>query len=846
MTLKTFFRLVILSSALTTLVRAQTAPFDLAGPEVDVRVERAGKTLPISAVPNLLAGDRIWIHPDLPDTQSARYLLVVAFLRGATNPPPENWFTRAETWNKKIRDEGIFVVVPPEAEQALIFLAPETGGDYSTLRNAVRARPGAFVRASQDLNVASLDRKRLETYLQAIREAVLKEPDQLEARSKLLARSLNIKVDPTCFDKPANEQATCLTAHTDQMVLTDAHSQSMVSTVTSGATADLMTQLTATPTAGAGYFSPYVGAIIDIARILDNLHTAEFQYIPALSLPQRDTLNLKLNNPPSFKNPKSVIVIALPPVEGPQIPPLRAVNPKQTYCVEKPESVLNVEGAPLVFATDYAHDLSIHIPEKSGKETIVPITADPKLGGFVLDPKALSDNKLDQEAVGYMRGMWGFQPFDGPSFRLASARPEQWHVGPSDESALITGRTDTLHLHADSSSCVSNVTVKDEKGEKIAAAWNMNAPDDLEVQPALQNTPPGKITVAVTQFGDSTPDELHLQAYSEAGHLSNFTLYAGDQQGVLRGTRLDQVAGLDLNGTRFAPGALSRAEEEDQLQMSLMPQTKPEMPQTKPDFQPSQKIVAKVMLKDGRTLPLPITVATPRPQVTVISKSIQPASGLQPPLLQNSNTPQLQIHLTAADELSLDGQLSFSLKAVVPDHFPRTESIEVASEDESLRFTLSLANGRLVLEDAKTIVATLDPEKDLGSSAFGPLKFRPIDADGAAGDWQPLAQLVRLPVLSQLKCAKTPDRQCTLTGSNLFLIDAIASDPNFANSVTVPEGYADLTLTVPHPDASRTLYLKLRDDPQAVNTAQVAGPALDVSQQSAAVPAPAATVGTNH
>ena len=32
-------------------------------------------------------------------------------------------------------------MVPDEAQQALVFLAPATGGDFSTLRNAVRAVP---------------------------------------------------------------------------------------------------------------------------------------------------------------------------------------------------------------------------------------------------------------------------------------------------------------------------------------------------------------------------------------------------------------------------------------------------------------------------------------------------------------------------------------------------------------------------------------------------------------------------------------------------------------------------------------------------------------------------------
>ena len=62
--------------------------FDLTGPKVDVHVKRGDVTLPISQVPNLLTGDRLWIHPDLPESQSAHFVLVVAFLRGSTNPPP--------------------------------------------------------------------------------------------------------------------------------------------------------------------------------------------------------------------------------------------------------------------------------------------------------------------------------------------------------------------------------------------------------------------------------------------------------------------------------------------------------------------------------------------------------------------------------------------------------------------------------------------------------------------------------------------------------------------------------------------------------------------------------------
>ena len=72
-----------------------------------------------------------------------------------------------------MHEEGIFVTVPGEAEEAVVFLAPETGGAFSTLRAAVRGKPGAFVRAVQDLEQASLDRARLEKYLDAVRESWL-------------------------------------------------------------------------------------------------------------------------------------------------------------------------------------------------------------------------------------------------------------------------------------------------------------------------------------------------------------------------------------------------------------------------------------------------------------------------------------------------------------------------------------------------------------------------------------------------------------------------------------------------------------------------------------------------
>ena len=796
-----YLRLFLVSVLLGGIfVRADNPAFDLSGPRLEVKVTRAGKTLPVSQVPNLQPGDRMWIHPLLPSSQSVHYLLVVAFLRGSTNPPPENWFTRAETWNKLVREGGIFVTVPQDAQQALLLLAPQTGGDFNTLRSTVRGKPGAFVRASQDLNQASLDRSRLDRYLDIIKQTSSTEPEALHERSVLLARSLNMKLDKECFDKPSEQQAPCLMQNTGQLVLEDGHSQSMVAALTSGPNSDLIGVLSTTKQAGGGAYSPYVGAFMDVARIMENLHTAEFQYIPALALSKDDVVELKLNNPPSFRKPKSVIVVGLPAVEAAQFPPLRPVDSKQVFCLEQPALVLPVEGAPLVFSTGYAHDLVLRVKEKSGLSADLPVHADAARGGVVIDTHTLRAG-LDAELTGTVRGYWGFEAFDGPNLHLRSAHTAKWTMAAADASALVVGREDVLHMQADDAACVDQVSIKDEHGKTAKAVWKLTKPNELEVKVPLKDATPGRLTMLVKKHGLAQPDEIPLQTYSEAGRLDNLVIHAGDQHGVLIGTRLDEVAGLEVNGVHFAPAGLRRAQQKDELKVSA-PSAQPAV------LQQDQKLLARVALKDGRVLELQTTVAAARPKVSLIGKSVQTPQGAS----------RSAIRLANQDDLPQNGLLSFFLKAETPATFPRSEKIEVAAEDDSFHVLLSFADGNLTLQDPKTVLAVLDPLKSFGPSAFGPLRFRPVDANGTAGDWQPLANLVRIPTLKEIRCPDSPDKQCALFGTNLFLIDSVASDAAFTHAVPVPVGFADSTLAVPRPNGT-LLYLKLRDDPAAVNAA---------------------------
>ncbi|HUO34350.1 MAG TPA: hypothetical protein VMU43_05120 [Candidatus Acidoferrum sp.] len=779
--------------------RADSSSFDLIGPRIEMTVTRAGKTQPISSVPNFQPGDRLWIQTDFPENQSVHYLLIVAFLQGPTNPPPEDWFTRVDTWTKHAQQEGTVVTVPKNAQQVLLFLAPETGGDFTTLRSTVRGRPGVFVRASQDLNQAALDRTRVDKYLEEVRDTSNSDPTELHARTLLLAKTLRLKINEDCFDKPAEQQASCLTQNTDDLVMDDAHSQSLVAALTSGPSSDLVGAVSSTPLLDGGFYSAYVGTVMDLGRLMSSLHTAEYQYIPALALPKKDQLNLRLNSPPSFHNPKSVLVIGLPAVEAAQLPPLRTSDPKQVFCLQKSPLVLPIEGAPLVYSTPIAHDFDLRLQGKSGASVNVPATPDAARGGFVVDAHTLQVASLGPDITGTLHGFWGFDSFTGPAFQLRNSLPDKWAVVPADADVLVVGREDTIHLKPGCAACVEKVTVVNAKGKDLKATWKAHESDELEISIPLKDEPAGEMKMTVQQFGLAAPDVVTLHAYAEAAHLDRFSINAGDRDGLLTGSRLDEVGSFELQGVRFTPEKLSRQKEEDQLALAAPPAA------SLAAFQPGDTLTAHVSLKDGRVLDLQTTVDPPRPKLSLVSKNVQP--GADPSA----------VRFASSDELPQDARLSFFLKSDVPAKFPHAEKIEVATVDGSYDVLLSLADGNLVLEDSQSVLAVLDPLKNFGPSAFGPLQFRAIGEDGAKGDWQPLANLVRVPALKDIHCPDAPDQQCTLRGTNLFLLDSVASDSQFKNMVEVPPGYVNSTISVPRPNGT-LLYIKLRDDPAIVDT----------------------------
>jgi hypothetical protein len=372
-------------------------------------------------------------------------------------------------------------------------------------------------------------------------------------------------------------------------------------------------------------------------------------------------------------------------------------------------------------------------------------------------------------------------------------------VTPADETALVVGREDKLHIEGENSLCVERIEEQTPAGTPVKLVWKPVKPEQLEVSVPMKDASPGLVNLEIYQSGLEKPDQLQLKAYAEPAALDRLTLCAGDTQATLKGNRLDEVAKVSLDSITWTPATLSRVQDADQLELNTGGSTVA--------LEPGKPAFASVQLQDGRLLKVPVTVEPPRPQVTLLSKGTQ----------NDVSTAPSPVHLGSADDLPVDERLVFFIRSREPENFPRDEKVEVAAADGSFRTVLALADGSLMLEDAKTALGVVEPLLRFGSSAFGPVRARALAANGITGNWMPLGTLVRLPGFKELHCPRTAARPCVLIGTNLFLIASISASSEFGKPADVPPDFTGTQLSVPHP-ANGVLYMKLRDDANTVQT----------------------------
>ena len=636
-------------------------------------------------------------------------------------------------------------------------------------------------------------------------------PKEIEEHSSKLAATLALKPNEDCFKQPVDQQVNCLTVSKEPILMDDGHGQNIAEALTSGPASDFANSASATQPLGGGVYSAYVGTVVDLIQIVGMLRTAQYQYIPGLSFPQDAAINLKLNTPPSFHNPKSVIVIGLPAIQKTILPPLHPHTPDQIACMLQPKLVLPVDGAPLVFSTGFAHDLVLHL-NRTDHPAEIPLTPDAFEGGLIrakeekrkpLDPSVAPAEKKDVKlaspsdviVTGLVSGYWGFDHFDGPTVTLQQVDGKNWKIVTKEP--LLAGQDAKFTLDGDGTACVEKIKLANDQDDK-GKAQDVNfkpveddgklKKDELALDVSLKEVKPGGYSLAVQQFGDASVDKVPLTAYDAAVKLDSVKIHAGDDQAVLNGSELKDVVSVQIGDQTFTPADKGATDSSIKLQ-------------AKSGATPKDGSDATVKLKDGRELKVKVSTEAARPGLELIKFTATPAE-------EKGGIP---VALGAKDDIPLDGKLVFVVQT--KDVFPRSQTIEVATADGSVHTTLSLESNSLVLQDEHTAVATLNPLKAFGESAFGKLAMRPVAADGTPGDWTELGILVRTPHITSVECTTADAPLCKAEGDHFFFVQAFSGAKDFSQPVDVPTGYADSSFSVPTPSDGTTLYLKLRDDP---------------------------------
>ena len=787
--------------ALGAEAAVEQTPFDLVGPKVSLQVKRGGSTLPIAEVPVLAPHDRLKIVARVAEAKATHYLMVAAFLRGPTDPPPENWFFRCDTWKAPCDQAGLDVEVPEGAQQMMLFFAPQTGGDYRTLVNAVRGKPGAFVRAAQQLRQAGLDRARLDRYLALLHELAVTDPGKVKAAAPLLARSLAIKIDEKCLDRIPALQAPCLTQGSDALILNDGHGESLVSMVTTGVGRDLAIHAGGTPLLGSGNYSSVIGSILDFGRLMDSLHTAQYQYIPALPSVRDNDVTLMLNTPPSFHNPMSVLVAALPAVERATPPALRTPDPAAVHCTARSPWVLPVEGDALVYSTRFAHDVRLEGRRADGTAFSLPAQADAQRGGFLIEGSA--DLAVDETEPAQLVGEWGFEGFKGPTFHLASPRAREWQIDAEDRMRVVAGREGVITARGEGA-CLAKIDLTDAGGHERAVPYLVGSDRALELRLPLEGIHAGTLTLTFTDQGPLPSAPVTLTAFQEPSRIDRAHLHVGDRSVTVEGQGLAQVSSIDAAGVRF-DAETDGPTDAKQLRLTVSGASPP-------IWTAGMSVKGTAQLHDGRAVPINIAVLPSRPQVHRLALSVR----------ADPDPDSLPIHLGDPADLPSRATVTFSLQADSPNRFPSGVHLDAEAPEADAETRLELKGGGLTLIDSRTLIATLDLPKAFGAASFGPVRYR-IGAGEDLSDWLTLGHVVRLPSLRTPVCPDEIHLPCSLPGRELYLLESVSANPDGTAGVHLEPGFPGDSVLVPRPKDGH-LYLRLRDDPSHGASVEV-GPA---------------------
>jgi hypothetical protein len=532
----------------------ERSAFDILGASVTVNVERAGTTLPASAVPSLRAGDAIELSfpKGVQFSRSPRWHLVVANMYSdyLQHPPT---FAIADADLSRAKPGNVWSVrVQPDATP-LVFLVPEDGSRYGhglpDARAAITnlANRALLLKSAELSASAQAKASTMHAFLVSMADI---QPSQLpDGRARVSAATQSLfgsdLGDSACFDATAAQS-------TQYACVANAVAAGYDKTPSSGIGAVLGDELPI----GAATYGMLIGTLY--ALLAKRRVAAHYTFVPGVIKPGATTTDVyvaqHLQYDATATKPSTIVYFTVGSHATSPKTPSYVAAPELPVCFTGRSIELDVlfSGLPIYFRS---HTVTL---KGAADSFTVAATYDPVLG-YRAELTAPQFTQLASGGTATVSSTWGFDTFRSGPVRTIEPHAVVWSLRTGGGDRVVSGdKASTLTFEdagAGQGSCVQSVAVLDGLGHTVPVTSLERTKDTVTVTLDASTALGPNGSAILKEGSDIATAPIPYALFPALPSITSAIAYLPKGVLVLRGTGLKYINTVTLERTGITFGA---------------------------------------------------------------------------------------------------------------------------------------------------------------------------------------------------------------------------------------------------------------------------------------------------
>lgn len=523
------------------------------GPSLRVVVQRGQDRLPLRLVPQLKAGDTVWVEPLAEKLAPGDWVLMLA------STSPTGTHVRAQFHDVRslqgparfeVAADGLALVVVLAPQLRNLFGLNTSMHESSTiLKDVLTKDPQRFI-----------DLQRVDQINQAITLIGQSLDRRIQGQSPAQAKQITIEwasqyglnpIDPQCF-QPGGVNAVCV-AHA--MVLGNQFSLPSTNDLSSMVGLSKNVDLNSLLTANLKFFS-------DAGEYLSSKYRDTYDFAPTYGQRDPSSDQIDLYSVARLRHGKVKTAYIFVPYWFTGAAPRFQFNPLSSHCLKG--GVLPVRALDPLPLMDHWHQWSVHLHHADSSSSL----AQAKRVMFNADEPSLIHDWVDQDlkqlgSVGKLRlairARFGFDEVSLPSvdIHLPLTGPEQVRAQLQGLDDLVAGGVARMQFSSPAiAACVQKIALKRPGVDIDSREGPFLSPWDI----ALKEVPAGPVVVEVTQAG-MPPLVLDQLVHSPPSLVSRIEHHKGEPWVLVKGQGLDQLKSIRVGPVQCLPAKGERLKQ---------------------------------------------------------------------------------------------------------------------------------------------------------------------------------------------------------------------------------------------------------------------------------------------